>query len=102
MINGLKEKFFPLPENDSLRVPILTILPDYCSLRDFAEELNVSLSIAKKARDLRYQCGVLATPDSKKGKPFPESTVKKFWNIIIPTLTVALCQIKKSFKNKKS
>lgn len=33
--------------------------------------------MAKKARDLRHESGVLATPEPKKGKPLPDNTVEK-------------------------
>lgn len=77
LMDGLKEKFFSLPENDPLRVSILTILPDCWTLREIIEEFNVSMRIAKKARDLRHESGILATPDPKKGKTLPDSTVSK-------------------------
>lgn len=76
-MNALKEKFASLPDNDPLRVSILTIFPDCWSLRDIMQEFNVSIRMAKKARDLRDQCGILATPKPKKGKSLPESTINK-------------------------
>lgn len=77
LIEGLKEKFRSLPENDPLRVSILTILPDCWTLRDIEEEFDVSRRMAKKARDLRHESGILASPEPKKGKPLPDSTVEK-------------------------
>ena len=66
LLDGLKEKFHSLPENDPLKISILTILPDCWTLRDVEKEFNVSRRMAKKARDLRHESGVLASPEAKR------------------------------------
>lgn len=42
MLTGLKEKFSSLPENDPLRLSIITIAPDCWSIRKIKEEFNTS------------------------------------------------------------
>lgn len=55
LIDGLEAKFATLPENDPLRISILTILPESFTLREITEKFNVTFRIAEKARNLRHE-----------------------------------------------
>jgi len=77
LLNGLKQKFRNLPENDPLRLSILTIAPECWSIRQLVEEFQISFRIAKKAKDLRKSGRVLAIPPFKKGKNLAKDTVSK-------------------------
>lgn len=77
LLEGLKHKFKNLPENDPLRVSILTIAPECWSIRQIAEEFQASYRMVKQAKDLRKSSGVLAIPPLKKGRNLPDETVSK-------------------------
>lgn len=77
ILNGLKNKFNSLPTNDPLRVSILTIAPEYWSIRKLADEFGTSYRMARKAKNLRKMNGVLALPVASAGKTLPETTVLK-------------------------
>ena len=77
LLLGLKQKFTSLPENDPLRVTILTVAPESWSIRKIAVEFNTSFRMAKHAKDLRKSGGVLASPPFKKGKNVSDETVSK-------------------------
>lgn len=75
LLNGLKEKFISLPENDPMRQSILTIAPDCWSIRKIMEEFKCSYRMAKQSKDLKHSNGVLAVPPFKRGKNLDEETV---------------------------
>lgn len=80
MMSDLKEKFSTLPNNDPLRLRILTILPKTWSAKKISEEFGCSWSFAKKAKDLRDANGVLAETTTKAGKALSKSTVENIVN----------------------
>lgn len=51
MMSDLKEKFSTLPNNDPLRLRILTILLKIWSAKNISEEFGCSWSFAKKVKD---------------------------------------------------
>ena len=53
LLTGLKKKISSLPENDFLRISILTIVPDCWSIRDTASEFGTSKYVVEKARALK-------------------------------------------------
>lgn len=77
LLCGLKQKFASLPETDPLRLSILTAAPECWNIRQIASEFGCSERQAKKAKLLRKSEGVLATPNSKKGKVLSDLTIKK-------------------------
>lgn len=77
LLNGLKEKFHNLPDNEPLRQSILTIAPDCWSIRKISEEFKCSYRMAKQSKNLKHTGGVLAIPPFKKGKNLDEKTVQK-------------------------
>lgn len=77
LLNGLKEKFKSLPENDPLRKSILTIAPDCWSIRKISEEFQCSYRMAKQSKELKESGGILAMPQFKRGKNIDEETVQK-------------------------
>lgn len=77
LLQGLNEKFNSLPDSDPLRLNILTVAPEYWSIRKIALEFGTSYRMAKKAKDLRQSAGVLASPTAKAGKTLPAETVEK-------------------------
>lgn len=77
LLSGIKEKFSSLPKNNPLRMSILTIVPECWSVRQIASEFGTSERQARQAKHLRNVEGVLATPESRRGKTLPEETVNK-------------------------
>jgi len=77
LLNGLKEKFLNLPDNDPLRKSILTIASDCWSIRQISEEFQCSYRMAKQSKELKNSSGVLSVPPFKKGKNVDQETVSK-------------------------
>lgn len=83
MFSELKEKFANLSVNDPLKVTILTIAPSNWSINKIAAEFGASKRLARKAKQLKAQKGVLATTVAKAGKSLPDSiknAVNDFYN----------------------
>lgn len=70
-------KLANLSEHDPLCLSVLTIIPDCWSIRNIASEFGVSLRMAHISKKLKEEIGVLAIPQSKKGKILPESIIQK-------------------------
>ena len=68
MIEQLKEKFTSTTSR-SERLTILTVLPKRWSVAKVMEEFGVTNYMARSAKKLVEDKGVLSTPDSKAGKP---------------------------------
>ncbi|OXU17872.1 hypothetical protein TSAR_001539, partial [Trichomalopsis sarcophagae] len=77
IITGLKNKFQFLPENDPLRVSILTILPEHWAIRKIMNQFGVSHIMARKAKQLRESDGVLTSHVAKRGKTLRAETTQK-------------------------
>lgn len=77
LLCGLKEKFSSLPQNDPLRLSILTTAPECWSVRQIASEFGCSERQARQAKLLREAEGVLATPNARSGKKLPDVTIQK-------------------------
>ncbi|KYN16362.1 hypothetical protein ALC57_11380, partial [Trachymyrmex cornetzi] len=77
LLNGIKERFHSLPENDPERLRILTIAPLSWSIRKVATEFKTSRQMAQNARKIREERGILASATSKSGKKLPSETIKK-------------------------
>lgn len=81
IINQLKEKF-KLTTKDSDKIQILTVLPKSWPLRKIEEEFGVTNYMARKAKKLVEEKGVLSTPNPKQGKPLSleiSEAVKTFY-----------------------
>jgi len=96
LLNGIKSKFASLPENDPLRVSILTIAPESWSIRKIMDEFQTSYRMAKKGKDLRMSDGVLSSPTTKKGKQLPEETILKVINFYEDDLNSRIMPHKKA------
>ena len=70
----LKEKFHASTDN-SEKVTILTILPKSWSVQKVQEEFGVSNYMARKAKDLVKNQGILSNPNPKHGCGLPLTTV---------------------------
>ena len=68
MIEQLKEKFTSTTSR-SERLTILTVLPKRWSVAKVMEEFGMTNYMARSAKKLVEDKGVLSTPDSKAGKP---------------------------------
>lgn len=73
-LQGLKDKT-SLEGNDPMKLRILTIAPESWSIRRISKEFNTSRFLAKKAKELRSACGVLADVTAKAGKTLPNATI---------------------------
>lgn len=81
IVHQLKEKFKTASSNEKLQ--ILTILPKSWSSAMVEREFGVSNYMARKAKRLVEEKGILSSPDPKPGKTLPTETaalVKAFYN----------------------
>ena len=69
IIQQLKEKFPTAGRSE--KIQILTVLPKSWSIRKVQEEFGVSDFMARKAKQLVEEKGVLSTPDPKPGHTLP-------------------------------
>lgn len=96
LLNGLKEKFLNLPNNNPLRKSILTIAPDCWSIRKISEEFQCSYRMAKQSKELKNSSGVLSVSPFKKGKNVDQETVSKVIEFYEnDTISPASCPTKK-------
>ena len=80
IIQQLKEKFET--SDKSTKLMILTLVPKSWSCKKIENEFGVSNYIARKAKKLTQEKGILSTPDPKPGKALSDDTVnlvKKFY-----------------------
>ena len=75
MILQLKEKF-QVTSSSSEKIQILTVLPKSWSLSKIQTEFGVSRYMAKKAKDLVQEKGILASPNPKPGHSLPSKVVE--------------------------
>ena len=68
IIQQLKEKYHSMPER-SVKVQVLTVLPMSWSVERIQEEFGASNYMARKAKQLVREHGILATPDPRPGRP---------------------------------
>ena len=73
MLQQLKEKFDRTKEN-SLKLQILTVLPKSWSVRKIQVEFGVSDYMARRAKLLVKEKGILSTPDPKPGHVLSKKT----------------------------
>lgn len=81
IIDQLKEKFAVGSKSEKLQ--ILTVLPKSWSCARMEHEFSISNYMARKAKKLLEEKGVLSTPDPKPGKTLPPETavlVKEFYS----------------------
>ena len=80
MIQQLKEKF-DSTEKKSLKMQVLTILPKSWTIQEVQEEFGVSKCMAKKAKALVREHGILAMPNPNAGNLFRRKliTVMEFY-----------------------
>lgn len=81
IINQLKEKFNST-QDKSLQMQILTTLPKSWTLKQIESEFGVSNFMARKAKNLVKEKGVMSSPDPKPGKTLCTETadiVRKFY-----------------------
>jgi len=76
MLDQLKEKF-KLCTKNSDKVQVLTVLPKSWTLKKVAEEFETSDYMARKARKLVEEKGILSTPNVKAGKTLAQKTVQE-------------------------
>jgi hypothetical protein len=74
IINQLKKKFRSCTKN-SEKIQILTVLPNSWTLKRVVEEFQVSEYMARKAKNLVKEKGILSTPNPKVGAALPTKTV---------------------------
>lgn len=77
LLQGLKDKFTSLEGNDPMKIRILTIAPKSWNLTKIAEEFGTTRYLAKTARELRDNGGVLAEVTPRVRKSLPDSTIDK-------------------------
>ena len=73
MMPQLKEKFHSTSQN-SMKVQILTILPKSWSIQKIQTEFGVSNFMARKAKQLVKDKGVLSSPDPCPGRHVSQET----------------------------
>lgn len=81
IISQLKEKF-NRTTNKSLQMQILTTLPNSWTLKQIETEFGVTNFIARKAKNLVKEKGIMSSPDLKPGKTLSSETVdivRKFY-----------------------
>ncbi len=74
IIQQLKEKFLTLQER-SVKIQILTVLPKSWSLAKIQAEFGASNFMARKAKQLVIDKGVLSSPDPQPGHCLTQTTV---------------------------
>ena len=75
IIQQLKEKFHSTSER-RVKIQVLTVLPMSWSIERIQEEFGASNYMARRAKQLVREHGILATPDRHPGRPnLPESVV---------------------------
>lgn len=75
MMQQLKDKF-SLTKSRSERLRILTVLPKSWSIAKLMEEFSVTNYMARCAKKLVEEKGILSSPNSKPGMPLAESTAQ--------------------------
>ena len=75
MIQQLKEKLLSC-ETTGQKVQVLTILPKSWSIHKIEEEFGVSNYLARMAKDLVEEKGILSNPDPRT-RPFPQEIVDR-------------------------
>ena len=75
MIEQLKEKFTSTTSR-SERLTILTVLPERWSVAKVMEDFDVTSYMARSAKKLVEDKGVLSTPNSKAGNPLSGNTLE--------------------------
>lgn len=68
-----KEKFHSAPEN-SVKVQVLTVLPKSWSISKIQAEFGASNFMARRAKQLVKERGVLSSPDPRPGRTIPQET----------------------------
>lgn len=74
IIKQLKEKFSTVGRSE--KIQILTVLPKSWSIRRVQKEFGVSDFMARKAKQLITEKGVLSTPNPIPGHSLPQKTVE--------------------------
>ena len=77
MLKQLKQKFHSTVER-SEKVQILTVLPCSWSIGKIQAEFGVSNYMARKAKELVAEKGILSTPNPKPGHSLPFETIDIF------------------------
>ena len=73
IISQLKEKYSTAPRSEQLQ--ILTIVPKSWSLRKIESEFGASNFMARKAKQLVREKGILSTPNPKPGRSLPQTSI---------------------------
>ena len=76
IIQQLKEKF-AITTSRSEKVKILTVLPKSCSVLKITKEFSASNYMARQAKCLVTEKGILSSPNPRLGKPLLLETVEK-------------------------
>ena len=77
LLQELRTKYESSNEYDPLRTRILTIAPEFRSLKKITKEFGATMRQVKKSKLLKLQGGVLAETAKKSGNSLSQSTVDK-------------------------
>ena len=76
MISQLKEKF-EMSGKRSEQMQVLTVLPSSWTIRKIQDEFGVTNFMARAAKKLAKEKGVLSTPNPKPGRSVPETIIEQ-------------------------
>ena len=74
MLQQLKEKFHSTSQN-SVKVQILTVLPKSWSIQKIQSEFATSNFMARKAKQLVKDKGILSSPDPRPGQQLSQEVL---------------------------
>ena len=91
IITQLEKKYSTAGRSE--KIQILTVLPKSWSIRRVEEEFGISNFMARKAKQLVREKGILSTPDPIPGRILPQGTVAIFMRVM---RQVEQCQERKT------
>ena len=74
-IDLIKNKMYDSTKSEKLK--LLTLVPESWTIESIMSEFNVSYRMARTARNLKAQNGILAEPQQKSGRILSDETVQK-------------------------
>ena len=101
IIQQLKQKFHSTVKR-SEKLEILTVLPCSWSIRKIQAEFGVSNYMARKAKELVAEKGILSTPNPKPGHSLPSETIDLVTNFYESDNVSRIMPGKKDFVSVKS
>ncbi len=94
MISQLKEKFKMVGKR-SEKMQVLTVLPSSWSIRRIQDEFGASNFMARAAKKLAKEKGVLSTPNPKPGRSVPETIFEQVKNFMKTIILAVRCLVKR-------